>query len=646
VLHVAVTGSDSTGDGSVANPFATIGRAAAEAVPGTSIQLHAGTYSGGNYFSGLAGTESAPIWIGGAPGEARPLIDGGGEGIHLVRAKFVIVHDLEVANAASNGINADDGGDYADPLASHHLVFRNLHIHDIGGTGNQDCLKLSGINDYAVVLSSFARCGGGGSGSGIDHVGCHRGLVARNNFEDTSGSAVQSKGGSEDIEIRWNRFSEAGARSLNLGGSTGFSYFRPPLSSTETNAEARDLRVVSNLFEGSNAPIAYVGCVGCIVANNTIIDPHTWILRILQETTTSPAHEFEACRDGEFKNNLVSFEWGDLSTWVNIGSNTNPASFTFDHNLWFAWDDPSQSEPTLPSTETGGIYELDPGLDADFHISGTGPAAGAGVGSPLSSGDLDGVCYGQPPSQGAFETPRKLAVTPKATHTGNWGLAIGVGSDCTDPETETLSSHVVTSTADFAACEWITAGDGFKVAAGGAATLIAGRTISLNNGFKVASGAQFVATINPSMSRTAFVQHASPAGDSSLEISFWIDLDDLDLPAIDEMELLTASSRDDGWLFKLLVRAGPEIVLQVRDDAGTVHSTTGLAAGPGWTSVTASWHAAANASASLAIDGGAPAELTGLGTGAGRVHILRWGAVDGLLENTSGTFHLDDFSSW
>jgi len=646
VLHVAVTGSDTTGDGSLDLPFATIGRAVGEATPGTAIRLHTGAYAGGTYLADLAGTESAPIWIGGAPRESRPAIQGGGEGLHLVRATYVVIHDLEIANAASNGINADDGGDYGNPTASHHLVFRRLSIHDIGGSGNQDCLKLSGINDYAVVLSAFARCGGGGSGSGIDHVGCHRGLVARNMFENHSGNAIQSKGGSEDIEIRWNRFVESGERSLNLGGSTGFTYFRPPLSPTTTNAEARDLRVVSNLFEGSNAPIAYVGCVGCVVANNTIIDPHTWILRILQETTTSPPYEFAACSDGVFENNLVSFERADLSTWVNIGPNTAPSSFTFDHNLWYAWDQPSQSEPSLPVAETGGIYGLDPELDGAFHIAPSSPAAGAGADTPLTTGDIDGVCYREPHSLGAFETPRRLAVSPAAAHGGDWGLAIEVGSDCTDADTEVLTGQVITGAEAFAACESITAGDGFAVAAGGAATLTAGRSIVLDNGFAVATGGELTATIDSSMSRTAFVQHSTPAGETTYNASFSIDLDGLDMPGIDEVELLVASSRDDGWRFKLVVRVGPEIILQVRDDAGSVHSGTGLAAGPGWSDVTVTWEAAAAATSSLMVDGGTPEELVGIDTGSSRIDVLRWGAIGGLLEHTSGEILLDDFRSW
>ena len=402
-IHVATWGSNSTGDGSPGNPFATIGGAINNAVPGTALLVHEGTYSGGIYLSDIAGTATEPIWIGGVPGEARPVIDGGGEGLHLTRAKYLVVHDLEVRNAANNGINADDGGDYADPLATHHLTFKGLRIHDIGSDGNQDCLKLSGLDDYTVALSEFAFCGGGLSGSGVDHVGCHDGLIARNVFHDLAANAVQSKGGSEDIEIRWNRFTDSGQRGLNLGGSTGFQYFRPPLSTTEPNAEARNLVVTANVFEGSYAALAYVGCVGCVVANNTIVDPENWILRILQETVTSPPYTFEPCRDGVFVNNLVVFERGTLSTYLNIGPNTAPETFTFAGNLWYAWDNPSQSQPNLPVVETDGIYGLDPLLGPGYRIGGSSPAAGSGGTTIWTWGDHDGVCYADPPSRGAFE---------------------------------------------------------------------------------------------------------------------------------------------------------------------------------------------------------------------------------------------------
>ena len=408
-LHVSPSGSDQTGDGSMGNPFATIDRAADQAAPGTAVIVHAGTYAGGAYINDLAGAAAAPIWIGGAPSEDRPVIEGGSEGLHFVKASYLVLHDLEVRNVSQNGINCDDGGDYANPLASHHLVFDNLYIHDVGGTGNQDGLKLSGINDFVVKNCEMTRCGGAGSGSGIDMVGCHQGVIAGCYFHDLSANAVQCKGGSEDVEIRWCRMTEVGERGVNIGGSTGFEYFRPPLLTTEPNYEARDIRVLANVIEGGTASLAFVGCIDCVATNNTIVNPHNWILRILQETTSSGSYTFLECADNTVENNLVYFDRSDLSTYVNIGPNTEPATFAFTANLWYAHDNPSASEPTLPAPETAGLYGLNPDLRdpaaGDYRIEATSPAAGVGVGPARISGDRCGTCFVNPPSIGAYEVP-------------------------------------------------------------------------------------------------------------------------------------------------------------------------------------------------------------------------------------------------
>lgn len=406
-IHVAPppVGSDTSGDGSPGSPYATLAHAASFATPGAAIRLHPGTYAGGAFLGDLHGTAGAPIWIGGLPGAARPVFAGGGQAFQLSRARYVVVHDLEVRDATANGINADDGGDVGDPLASHHLAFRRLSIHDIGTGGNNDCLKLSGIRDFWVTDSTIARCGGGTSGSGVDCVGCHRGLVARNRFEQTSGNAVQAKGGSTDVEMRWNHLVDPGARGFNLGGSTGFAFFRPPLSTTSPNAEARDLRAVGNVIEGGSAAIAFVGCVDCVAANNTIVDSATWLLRILQETVSGGGYVFEPASDGVVVDNLLRFQDGPLSTHVNVGPNTAPATFQFSNNLWYAADAPGSSQPTLPSPETGGVYGEDPLLLPGFRIDDSSPAAGAGLAHAWLAGDRDGFCYATPPAVGAHEAP-------------------------------------------------------------------------------------------------------------------------------------------------------------------------------------------------------------------------------------------------
>jgi hypothetical protein len=406
-IHVAVSGHDDTGDGSAAHPYASLERAAQDAAPGAAIRLHAGTYPGGIYLQELAGTEAAPIWIGGTPGEARPVIEGTGEGIHMVRVRYVILHNLEIRNAAYNGINTDDGGDYANLEATRHVIFRDLNIHHIGGDGNQDCLKLSGVNDYFVLNSEFAFCGGGGSGSGIDHVGCHHGLIVGNFFHDLSANAVQNKGGSQDIEIRANHMLNAGYRAVNIGGSTGYEYFRPPLSTDQPNFEARDIRVIANIIEGGETPFAFVGAVDSLAANNTIINPENWLLRILQETVSDETYEFLPSGDNAVINNLFYFDRGSLSTYVNIGPGTAPETFTFSNNLWYAHDDPAQSQPSLPVSETDGVVGEDPlfqnSAAGNYHLQDGSPALGAGASLAGVVEDYDGFAYNVPPSIGAFE---------------------------------------------------------------------------------------------------------------------------------------------------------------------------------------------------------------------------------------------------
>jgi hypothetical protein len=410
-IHVAMGGSDMADCGAEATPCATIAHAASMATPGTAVRVHEGTYAPDGYIANLSGTAEAPIWIGGAPGESRPVIEGGGQGLHLVSVRYVIVHDLEVRNASNNGINCDDGGAYADPDATRWLVFRDLFIHDIGSGGNQDCLKLSGVDDYWVLDSELATCGGGSAGSGIDHVGCHHGLIARNLFRDMqgAGNAVQCKGGSEDIEIRWNVMLDPGARGVNMGGSTGFEFFRPPLSESRPNAEARDIRVVANVIRGGTASLAFVGCHDCLAAHNTIVDPENWILRILQETTSTAEYTFVPAGNSRFVNNLVWFSRSQISTHVNIGGGTAAETFEITTNLWYAHDDPGQSDPSgdLPVAEVGGIHGQDPLLidpaGGDHRPEPESPAVGAGTPLAGTSADLDGNCWNDPPTIGAFE---------------------------------------------------------------------------------------------------------------------------------------------------------------------------------------------------------------------------------------------------
>ena len=410
--HVAVDGSDTAGDGSAPKPFRTLTRAARDAAPGTAIYLHAGTYSGGVLLSQLRGTAAAPIWIAGAPGESRPTIRDGGDALHFVKPRYLVIQDLEIVDAGGNGINIDDGDEVGDGDAARFVVVQRVSIRDAGRrpSGIADCLKLAGVSDVAVLRSTFGRCGDGpGSGAvGVGGVGVHRVTIASNRFEANGYGAVQVKGGSDEVDIIGNVIQDAGWRGVNMGGATGPEFFRPPLASARPNYEAARVRTRANVFIGGEAAAAFTGCVDCEFSHNTVVDPSKWVLRVLQETVSLGSYAFAPASGGVIADNIFYFRRSDLNTGedINIGAGTAPASFSLARNLWYAHDVPRQSDPRVGAVgaHAGSIVGVDPqfaGTD-DFRLRRTSAAVAAGDARFNPPADVEGKCYDSPPSLGAF----------------------------------------------------------------------------------------------------------------------------------------------------------------------------------------------------------------------------------------------------
>ena len=333
--------------------------AVSTAKPGTRIVLAGGNYGGGFHFANLRGEAGKPIIIAAADPKNPPLFSEAKAGIHLSKPAHVELHGLVFSKLSANGLNIDDGG-VATEDGAHHVVMRGLRVTDVGDRGNEDGIKLSGLSEFQVV-DCTVECWGKGGGSAIDMVGCHLGLVEGNVFrhQDAPGcSGVQCKGGTSEIAIQHNRFEDAGGRAVNIGGSTGLQFFRPPLKPDGEHAEARKIRVEGNWFRGSVAPIVFAGADGGVVRFNTIERPSRWAFRILQETK-EPG--FVPCRNGEITDNVIIFESGKWSeNGVNIGGGTAPETFKFARNWWYCADRPDRSRPKLPTAETGGVYGNDP----------------------------------------------------------------------------------------------------------------------------------------------------------------------------------------------------------------------------------------------------------------------------------------------
>lgn len=312
----------------------------------TRLRIAPGEYPGGHHVDGVAG-----LTVEALDPKNPPHFRGGANAWQFSRCPDLTVRNLRLSGQTGNGLNLDDGGKYDQPVTG--VTVEDLEISDIGPKGNHDGIKCSGLKNLTIRRCTISGWGG----QGIDFVGCHASLITECRFVGkpgfTASAAIQLKGGTSDVVVTRCHFTRAGERPLNLGGSTGLPYFRPP----GAKHEAARLKVTHNTIEGSPCAAAFVGVDGAEFSHNTILFPTQWVFRILQETR-EPG--FAPCRDVRVSDNRIVFRRADLKSDLNIGTGTEPQTFVFERNRWFAEDRPQASRPTLPTPEKDGQYGQDP----------------------------------------------------------------------------------------------------------------------------------------------------------------------------------------------------------------------------------------------------------------------------------------------
>jgi hypothetical protein len=394
--YVSVNGNDQNA-GTRENPFRSIQRAAQGIVPGTEIVLLAGTYPALGSLGNLTGTQLAPIKI---RGEGQVIVNAtsGPTGLSMSDPRYVVVENLTIQNSPIHGMNIDDGGSYATP--GDYFVLRNIRFLNIGSGGNNDCLKMSGINNFFVEDSTFDNCR---IGEAIDMVGCHDGVVTGNTFQNIPQHAVQAKGGSQNVLFHGNIFRDIAGHAINLGGSTDPNLMRP----ITAPSEGIRIRAVANIIERALAPAAFIACSSCEFNNNTIINPNRWAIRILQGGSDG---QLFPSRDGFVYNNIFVFRSAAISAFVNIGPGTLPATFSFANNLWYSTDNANFSGANLGEvgTELTPVVQQDPRFinmtTGDYRLGAGSPAIQRGRALPTAApADFLYRSYLTPPSLGAFE---------------------------------------------------------------------------------------------------------------------------------------------------------------------------------------------------------------------------------------------------
>lgn len=153
-IFVATSGSDSSGNGSIDNPYGSIEKAAREANPGDTVYVRGGVYNVGEQSIGADGTDTQRITIKPYNNE-EVVLDADGKNlaenegiIALTSAKYVTVEGFEMRNSTGRGITIYE---------SEHIIIRNNYVHHIGtraiGGAGADIL-IEGNHVYEAVLEN------------------------------------------------------------------------------------------------------------------------------------------------------------------------------------------------------------------------------------------------------------------------------------------------------------------------------------------------------------------------------------------------------------------------------------------------------------------------------------------------------------
>jgi hypothetical protein len=337
VYYCSPSGNNSSGDGTIGNPWVDFRGAASTVRAGDVIYLRGGTYPTYAYVNfsrsqnilSVDGSETNPIVITNYPGEIvvyestddtwcmtldgnhQKLIGtkvGGSYGIQItggisIRANYCRVSGVEFIEGTSNGGDANPGmisvplNDGCTGTHVSHCYFRDAKYDS--DTNRMACLRFFHNTNTLIEYNTF-----------------------KDNLELRYGGAVYFKDITFNAIIRYNKF-------INNRYSVQFVGQR-----TSSNG----LKVYNNLFYNDEYPIHFFVELG---PNFRIYDNVALNIRgafFLYHNSGSNTYS----DSGEYYNNVIGGT-GFAKSWASGASNSNNLPDLFDYNLWYSSADRNAS---------------------------------------------------------------------------------------------------------------------------------------------------------------------------------------------------------------------------------------------------------------------------------------------------------------
>ena len=193
-VHVALSGSDETGNGSADAPYATIS-AAAHAMPGSLIVVHEGEYGTVELGPDCSGTEDSPTVIRPAEGETVVVRAEDGVGIGLTNVCHILIEGLETIGG-THGIDYRSSREAGEtPLKG--ITIRNCTVHGVRGIHGISvyaCNDLAPVSDLTIESCEVYDCECGSSESVVLNGNVDGFLIAGNVIHDNNNIGIDMIG--------------------------------------------------------------------------------------------------------------------------------------------------------------------------------------------------------------------------------------------------------------------------------------------------------------------------------------------------------------------------------------------------------------------------------------------------------------------
>ena len=383
--YISPSGSDSTGNGSIGNPWRTIDEAEGNASPGDFIFARGGVYSNTKSYIRCDGIPNIPIHFVAYPGET-PIFDGEnveiGENqsiLLLYEANNIIVDGFEVRNSSGRGISVSE---------STNVIIKNCKAHEISSRG----IGCSGFN-ISIISNEVWNCclanfqgafGSGGWAAGISSAKIwstgemSSNIIIRGNYvHDNWGEGIIAMK-TRNIFVENNNVKNNYSVLIYVGGTCNVSVRNNYLCVTTNLYDRVDNGSRANGINMAIETTVSLPVTNVVIANNLVMNTSKGVGFWFDSSNTSSNNFYSDVKiwHNTFVSNYYAIKINEVpfETENNVFQNNivvggifnvaNSSSWTFSHNCWAegvpAQADESNSfaaDPEFINPEIGGAAE-------------------------------------------------------------------------------------------------------------------------------------------------------------------------------------------------------------------------------------------------------------------------------------------------